>query len=233
MRSHVTNGTVKLGYATIRPMRLSAMPEIADLRVERDEQDRRRHEVGDQHRAGHERAPEEAETSERVRADGADGGGQERAADGHHDAVPVPAHELGLLEEMRVVLAGERVGPEHRREASHLRLALERRDRHPVEGEEHDQQQRQQDRVGDCGLEAVRATRRGPATAHHRHAGRRHRVTAPGLAACSAPGRRSRTRAAGGGRARPRWPRRAAGPRTRSRRSGRAAPGWRRRARPW
>ena len=51
------------------------------------------------------------------------GGGQERAAHRHHEAVAVPAEELRLPEEVPVVVADERAGPEHRREALRIRVS--------------------------------------------------------------------------------------------------------------
>jgi hypothetical protein len=114
-----------------------------------------RSQVGDQGRARQKGATQEAQARQRVGADGADCGGHERARDGDEGAVAEPDREIGLGQELGVVLEGERRGPEHRHQAAHLVLGLERRDRHPVERKQDQQQQESEERIGDRGLESL------------------------------------------------------------------------------
>src|SRR6266849_9725091 len=75
-------------------------------------------------------------------------GGDQRARDRDRGAVAIPDREVGLGQELRVVLDDEGRGREHRYQASHLVLGLERRHGHPVEGEQDEQEEESEYRVG-------------------------------------------------------------------------------------
>ena len=126
------------------------MPDVEDDEGERDEQDRRRHEVGEEDQEpGHPRAGE-ADALDRVGGEDRGGEREHRRGEGHDHRVPEPARVGGLEEKVLDVLERR---PDHPERAvlgvvGQLVVRFDGGDRHPVEREqqhEHEDRQRQVD----------------------------------------------------------------------------------------